>query len=88
MITWDEPKPRANLDRHGIDLAEAEQFGWEEALVVPTHQGNSNRPRFKAIGLLADRVVVVIFSLLGSEAISVISMRPASMKERRGYDEA
>ncbi len=88
MISWDEPKRLANLACHGIDFAEAERFGWEDALIVPTHQGRSDRPRFKAIGLLNDALVVVIFSELGSEAISVISMRPASQKERRGYDEA
>ncbi|MBN9525740.1 MAG: BrnT family toxin [Alphaproteobacteria bacterium] len=88
MITWDEPKRLANLARHGIDLAHAERFGWEDALIAPTHQGNSDRPRFKAIGLLGDRVIVVVFSPLGTEAISVISMRPANRKEREGYDQS
>lgn len=88
MIIWDEPKRLANIARHGIDLAEADRFGWEDALIRPTNQGRSDHPRFKAIGLLGDRVIVVIFSPLGSEAISVISMRPASTKERMGYDQS
>ncbi len=88
MITWDGPKRLANIASHGIDFAEAERFGWEDAMIVETHQGASDRPRFKAIGLLGHRVVVVIFSSLGTEAISVISMRPASPKERRGYEQA
>jgi uncharacterized DUF497 family protein len=35
---------------------------------------------------LANGVITVIFILLGMEAISVISMRPASRKERRRID--
>lgn len=88
MITWDEPKRLANIASHGIDFAEAERFGWEDAVIVETHQGSSDRVRFKAIGLLGERVIVVIFSNLGAEAISIISMRPANPKERRGYDQA
>lgn len=88
MITWDEPKRLANIARHDIDFIEAERFGWEDALIRPTHQGRSDRPRSKAIGLLDDRVIVVIFSPLGTEAISIISMRPARQDERRRYDEA
>ena len=34
-IVWDEPKRRSNLATHGLDLADAESFGWEDALVVP-----------------------------------------------------
>lgn len=38
--------------------------------------------RSKAIGRLADGTIVVIFVTLGTEAISVISMRPAGKAER------
>lgn len=47
------------------------------AVVVPARNGRS-----KAIGRLADGTVVVIFVNLGSEALSVISMRPAREDER------
>jgi hypothetical protein len=39
-----------------------------------------------AIGRLVGGVVVVIFARLGSEGISIISMRPASQAERRLFD--
>ncbi len=35
-----------------------------------------------AIGRLNDEVIAVVFVLLGTEGLSVISMRPASRKER------
>jgi hypothetical protein len=40
-------------------------------------------PRFKAIGQLRGvAIIVVIFAPLGTEAVSVVSMRPASAKEK------
>jgi uncharacterized protein len=38
--------------------------------------------RFMAINVLVNCIVTVVFARLGSEGISVISMRPASRKER------
>ncbi|MGQ4272614.1 BrnT family toxin [Terrihabitans sp. B22-R8] len=80
IIVWDEPKRLANLDKHGIDLADAYDFEWASALIVPAHTG-----RMKAIGTLRDGTVVVVFALLGTEAVSVISMRAASQNERRMF---
>jgi len=77
-IVWDEPKRLANLDKHGLDFAQVNAEFFADAMVVPAKEG-----RYKAIGRLADGTVVIIFALLGSEAISIISMRAASQRERR-----
>lgn len=87
-IVWDEPKRQTNLATHGLDLADAESFDWDTALVVPGHAGESGRPRFRAIGWLGNDLVTLVFSPLGAEAISVISLRPASRTERRLYAKA
>jgi uncharacterized DUF497 family protein len=84
-IVWDEPKRQANLVTHGLDLADAESFDWETALVAPGHADKSGRPRFRAIGRLGNDLVTLVFSPLGAEAISVISLRPASRAERKLY---
>lgn len=78
VIAWDEPKRLANLDKHGMDFATLTEEFFANSLVIPARDG-----RFKAIGELADGVVIVIFLHLGSEGLSVISMRPASRRERR-----
>lgn len=75
-IVWDEPKRLANLDKHGIDFAEIEEQFFLSAVVRPAKAG-----RFAAIGRL-DGVIAVIFALLGTEGISIISARPATRKER------
>jgi uncharacterized DUF497 family protein len=81
-IVWDEPKRQANFDKHGFDFAEVDDFGWETALITPTYAR-----RFKAIGLFRDQLIVVVYSQLGTEAISIVGMRPAGDKERRLYEE-
>ena len=86
-IVWDEPKRRANIDAHGFDLADAESFDWDTAM-VSGHLGKDRRPRFRAIGWLGDELVTLVFSPLGTEAIAVISLRPASRRERNLHDRA
>ncbi|MCG5241896.1 BrnT family toxin [Azospirillum doebereinerae] len=77
-IVYDPPKRAANLDKHGLDFADLEDgVFFETALVRPAKDG-----RFMAIGRLADGTISVVFALLGTEGISIISMRPASTKER------
>ena len=77
-IVWDEPKRLANLDKHGLDFADVIHFAWEDALILTARDG-----RYKAIGRLEDGTAVVIYALLGVEAMSVISFRPAGHSERR-----
>jgi uncharacterized protein len=78
QIVWDEPKRRANLDKHGLDFADLTLDFFATAQVNIAKTG-----RFLAIGELDGRLVIaVVFYPLGTEAISVISMRPASRRER------
>jgi uncharacterized DUF497 family protein len=77
-IVWDEPKRVGNIAKHGLDFADLTLEFFLSAQVKPAKQD-----RFLAIGELgATLVVAVIFRPLGSEAISVISMRRANQRER------
>ena len=83
-VVWDELKRETNLRRHGLDFEDARaRFVFESAVIVPSHAGRGERPRFVALGPLDHRLVAV-----GREAISLISLRPASRKERRQYEQA
>ncbi|HTN62148.1 MAG TPA: BrnT family toxin [Devosia sp.] len=77
-IVWDEPKRLANLAKHGLDFADL-----SETFFLAAKVGPAKHHRFIAIGMLDDGTVAVIFVVLGLEGLSVISMRPASAKERR-----
>ncbi len=81
-IVWDEPKRLANLDKHGLDFADLNETFFDSALVLPTYN-----KRWAGIGRNIRGVIVVVFVILGKEAVSVISMRPASRNERRLYAE-
>ncbi|MCV3738176.1 BrnT family toxin [Rhizobium sp. TRM96647] len=76
-IVWDEPKRVANLEKHGLDFTALSLEFFLASVVIPAKDGRS-----KAIGRLRDGTVVVIFLTLGTEALSVISMRPARKDER------
>jgi uncharacterized DUF497 family protein len=80
---WDEPKRLANLDKHGLDLADPNETFFENALIVRSHSN-----RWRGIGKHMRGVIVVVFVMLGKEAISVISMRPASRDERKLHADA
>jgi len=78
-IVWDEVKRRENLRKHRMDFALLTHEWFLRASIQPAKLG-----RWMATGEIGGAVVVaVVFRPLGSEAISVISMRPASREERR-----
>ncbi|MGY2047931.1 BrnT family toxin [Methylobacterium sp. JK268] len=87
-IVWDETKRLANLAKHGLDFEGfADRFDIDTAVEVPTFPSRTGRDRTLFVGPL-DGVLVVaaVLSPLGSEAQSLISLRPASAKERRLYE--
>jgi len=57
---------------------------FETALVLPSRVKAN---RWIGIGRNIRGVIVVVFVVLGKEALSVISMRPASKNERRLYND-
>jgi uncharacterized protein len=83
-IVWDEPKRQANLVKHGLDFADVGELDWSHAVVLDAHPDSEGRRRLKAIGYFRDGTAAVIFAALGVEAISIISFRAASVRER-GY---
>lgn len=88
LMVWDEPKRLSNIKDHGLDFIDArERFEWETAMVERAHSGKDGRERYLATGFLDAALVTLIFSILGTEAISAVSLRSASQKERRRYDE-
>ena len=80
-IIWDEPKRIANLDKHGMDFADLNEEFFDSALVL-----NAHGERYRAIGVNIRGVISVIFAVYGAEAVSIISMRPASKRERELYE--
>ncbi len=77
-IVWDEPKRLTNLANQGVDFADLDPDFFSEAAF-----GAADKGRFVAVGEWAGITITVVFRPLGAEAVSIISMRPASRKERK-----
>jgi len=77
-IVWDERKRLANIEKHALHFADLTLEFFQAALIRKAKLG-----RLQAIGRLADSEVSVIFATLGAEGLSVSSMRPARLQERR-----
>jgi uncharacterized DUF497 family protein len=77
LIVWDEPKRLANMDKHGFDFATLSLDYFASATIFAVRQH-----RLAAIGRLDGKAMCVVFVPMGAEALSVISMRPASARER------
>lgn len=87
MIVWDEPKRLANLAKHDLDFADFETgFDFATALEVTAKPSRTGRSRSPLIGSFRGRLVVAaIVSPLGTQALALISLRPASSSERILY---
>ncbi|MCJ2130906.1 BrnT family toxin [Methylobacterium sp. E-045] len=88
-VTWDEHKREANLLKHGLDFADFDaSFDAEAAMILPTRPSRTGRLRHMLIGEWNGALVVaVIVSPLGTEALDIVSIRPAIAKERKIYDD-
>ena len=82
QIVYDEAKRATNLIKHGLDFADLDVAFFDEATFSP-----GKYDRLIAVGEFRGQLVIaVIVKPLGSEALSVISMRPASQSERKSID--
>jgi uncharacterized protein len=81
QIIWDERKRWVNFQKHGFDFADLRLEFFLTAVTTPARDSRS-----KAVGRLNDGTIVVIYLTLGSEAISVISMRKARADERKAIE--
>jgi len=82
---WDEAKRLANLIKHGVDFTEAEEFCWDTALEAVDDRQNYGEERWVALGKIADRLYVMIYTLRG-ETIRIISLRKANKREVTYYE--
>ena len=78
QIVWDEIRRQSNLAKHGLDFADLHEEFFLGAMIAPMREG-----RYLATGDLGEAILSVAFRPLGAEAISIISMRQASRRERR-----
>lgn len=85
---WDEAKNRANLRKHGFDLAQAEEMFRGFLLVRPDVREDYGEERWIGIGVTCGRCAFVAFTQILPDALRIISLRKADREEREEYEKA
>ncbi len=85
---WDEDKNEENIRKHGIDFSDAEDIFNGPLLYEADTREDYREERWVGIGQIRGRVVVIAFAECGESCIRVISVRKATTRERKRYEEA
>jgi uncharacterized DUF497 family protein len=83
---WDEKKRQANITKHGLDFKDAEAIFSAPVVATIDRRKSYSENRWAALGQLKGVIVYLAYTIRG-EVIRVISMRRASKKERKIYEE-
>ncbi len=83
-IEFDPEKNARNIELRGMSFEEAAEFDWEGALIIPDRRRDYGEPRFRAFGLIGNRLHAVVFTPREG-AVRVISLRKANRREVLRY---
>ncbi len=87
QFEWDEEKNESNIHHHGLDFADvAEMFNYPMLLDLDDRQ-DYGEERWTGIGLLQNRIAVVVYTERYQNTIRIISARKANSYERKRYQE-
>ena len=85
-IEFDPAKDARNFAKYGVSLRAAAGFDWDTALEREDDRFDYGEVRFVALGLIADRLHVLVFTEGSHDgAVRAISLRPAEKQEARFY---
>lgn len=82
---WDEDKNRANIRKHGFDFNDAWEIFDNFLLDEPDTRQYYGEQRWSGIGLLGNRIVVLIYTQRGN-SIRIICLRKAAKHERKKFE--
>jgi len=84
-ISFDPQKNERNIAQRGIPFEIAEDFEWDNALVVEDLRKDYGERRFQALGLIAGRLHALVFTPRAG-LVHVISLRKANRRETKLYE--
>lgn len=87
VITWDEPKRKINLRKHGIDLAELESAFDLPMVTVEDDRETYGELRLQSLAMWRGRVVFVVWTER-DDAAHLISCRYADRSQVQNYFES
>lgn len=85
-IEFDPAKNKANIRKHGVDLAEVEGMFYDPQALTIEDRDHAEQ-RFVTLGLDGfGRLLVVCYAWRGETTIRVISARKTEPHERKAYE--
>jgi uncharacterized DUF497 family protein len=85
---WDEQKNRVNIQKHGLDFADAADLFASPMLISLDEREEYDEDRWIGLGMLKTRVIVVVYTERDEDTIRIISLRKALRHERERYEQA
>ena len=86
-LVWDRHKNASNIKKHGMDFADTAQVFNSPMLIGLDERKMYGEDRWIGVGLMDNRVVVIIFTEPDEDTIRVISFRKATTDERKKYEQ-
>lgn len=88
MYSWDDAKRQSNLEKHGLDLADAGLvYEHPNKLTLESPRGGEARTLDVALVEIHGTMLALVYVKRG-ETVRAISLRRASRQERRLYEQA
>lgn len=84
---WDRRKNETNVKKHELDFADAYKVFESPMLVDLDKREEYGEDRWIGVGLLENRVVVLVYTEPDEGAIRIISFRKATTVEREHYEQ-
>ncbi len=85
---WNRRKNAANVKKHELDFADAYKVFESPMLVDLDNREDYGEDRWIGVGLMENRVVVIVFTEPDEDTIRIISFRKATTDERDNYEQA
>jgi uncharacterized DUF497 family protein len=86
MITWDAPKRKSNLKKHGIDLADLESAFDFPMVTVEDNREAYGELRLQSLAFWRERVIFLVWTER-QDAAHLISCRYADRSQIEAYFE-
>ena len=85
-IEWDPSKAAINLEKHGIDFADAAVALEDELALTIEDPGHDDERRFVSLCMDPQACVLVVVYTWRGDTVRIISARRATSRERRQYE--
>lgn len=83
-LEFDPGKDAVNRAKHGLSLDRAREIDLVAATVLPDHRRDYAEPRFRAYGMMDDKLHMVVFTPRAGK-LRIISLPRANARERKRH---